>query len=62
MDIWSVGIILYVLMSKKVPYDEDSVTNLILAIFSKERPKLSDIYDRYSKDFLNNWILHRDPV
>lgn len=61
MDIWSVGIILYLLMSKKVPYDEESVTNLMLAIFSKERPKLSDNYSVKVKDLLNDWILNRDP-
>ena len=52
MDMWSLGIILYVLMAKTEPYVEDSISNLMIAIFSKERPKLSDKYSNHIQ-----WLL-----
>ncbi len=58
---WSLGIILYVLMAKTEPYVEESINNLMIAIFSKKRPELSDNYFDLQW-LLDDWILNRDPA
>jgi serine/threonine protein kinase len=43
-DIWSIGIILYVLMQKKEPYKQFSVVKRIKAIQENQRDNLPDFY------------------
>ena len=59
-DIWSLGIILYVLMARKEPYIEESNEKLKLAIFSKTRDKLSESYSQSLRDLVDK-CLNTDP-
>jgi serine/threonine protein kinase len=43
-DIWSIGIILYNLMAKKVPFPQIDIGKRIDAIRNNQREKLSESY------------------
>jgi serine/threonine protein kinase len=53
MDIWSLGIIAYKLMSKKEPYTEISDIKRIKAIKENPRDKLPEYYSQGLRDLVD---------
>ena len=53
MDIWSLGITAYKLMSKKEPYTEISDIKRIKAIKENPRDKLPEYYSQALRDFVD---------
>jgi serine/threonine protein kinase len=52
-DIWALGIILYTLMAKKVPFDQVGILKRMKAIESNEREKLSENYSQSLRDLVD---------
>ena len=52
-DIWALGIILYSLMAKKVPFDQVGILKRMKAIESNEREKLSENYSQSLRDLVD---------
>jgi serine/threonine protein kinase len=52
-DIWALGIILYTLMAKKVPFYQVGILKRMKAIESNEREKLSENYSQSLRDLVD---------
>ena len=59
-DIWSLGISLFFLMERKLPYIGVDDHEVNMAIWSKPRDKLSDNYSQILRDLVD-FCLNRDP-
>jgi serine/threonine protein kinase len=47
-------------MAKKIPYDEDTIDKLKLAIFNKPREELSNYYSKSLRDLVDKCLV-TDP-
>ena len=56
MDIWSLGIIAYKLMSKKEPYTQISDNKRIKAIKENPRDKLPEHYSQALRDLVDYMV------
>ena len=52
-DIWSIGIILYNLMAKKVPFPQIGIVKRTDAIRNNQREKLSESYSKSLRDLVD---------